>query len=622
MAQDNSSISFSIYHAGKLVREVDFDRPIINVGKLSTSNLRLEDDNVSRKHAVLERRENGEWRITDLGSTNGTLVNGKQVTQAVLRDGDRVLLGNTTLVPHLSEEARAAAATAAGGEAGGAPISRPMEEIQGLGETTFYEDEGERREGETQALEIALLWGETVLSIEHFTRPEPVWVGEKPGSRFTLPQEVLGTDSYPLIEVKHGKFALNLSNQTLQGDVLIDGSVMPLGELAKEGRLDNQYLLIEGPMRARLRVGDFILLVSYGPMPERPRVSPLASVDYTPHIYIALSAILHIAFLVFLSLMPEEQLRTSMDPRARAKKLIDVIKVSEEEEQEEEELEEEEVEPEPGEGEDEMAVADTEIEQEMKQPQDSLVDKLRPQDRQQKPDLSDLSPEERQEKAREMAATAGAAKTLGEESELLDSLLSSDQQPMLMDGKRITALTSTADDADPMAGGGAIDPFGGGTLAAGSGGFAGTGSVGGGPGGEGGPAVAGLGKEGGRDLNDIQMRERDIKPVAIASKATVSGRLDRKTVQQIIRRNMSGIKWCYQDALQRNRRLRGKVALVFNILPNGRVQGEKAVAQGGSINDAEMLRCIQRKIGRLRFPKPKGAGGLVKVSYPVILKTR
>jgi len=52
---------------------------------------------VSRRHAEL-RREDGQVLISDLGSTNGTLVNGQPVTAARLADGDRITLGRTTLV--------------------------------------------------------------------------------------------------------------------------------------------------------------------------------------------------------------------------------------------------------------------------------------------------------------------------------------------------------------------------------------------------------------------------------------------------------------------------------------------------------------------------------------------
>src|SRR5262245_39071105 len=103
-----STIGFSVYLDGKLIDEVRFDRSVINVGKLSTATLRVDDINVSRKHAVIEQRDDGRWRVTDLGSTNGTLLRGERVVQAELKDGDRLVLGTTTLVVHI-HEARVAA---------------------------------------------------------------------------------------------------------------------------------------------------------------------------------------------------------------------------------------------------------------------------------------------------------------------------------------------------------------------------------------------------------------------------------------------------------------------------------------------------------------------------------
>ena len=107
--------------------------------------------------------------------------------------------------------------------------------------------------------------------------------------------------------------------------------------------------------------------------------------------------------------------------------------------------------------------------------------------------------------------------------------------------------------------------------------------------------------------------------MAIARTASVTGRLDRSTVQRVIRQNLSGIKWCYQDALQRNRNLKGKVTLAFTILPNGRVANPSA--RNAQINDGKLLACIRGRMKRWKFPAPK-EGGVVKVSYPLILKTR
>ncbi|MEA2126851.1 MAG: hypothetical protein QOI80_3633 [Solirubrobacteraceae bacterium] len=70
-------------------------RPL-TLGRSSTCELVLTDDTVSRRHATLVR-DGDAIVITDLGSTNGTRINGRRVTQAELRPGDRIELGCTQL---------------------------------------------------------------------------------------------------------------------------------------------------------------------------------------------------------------------------------------------------------------------------------------------------------------------------------------------------------------------------------------------------------------------------------------------------------------------------------------------------------------------------------------------
>lgn len=69
------------------------------VGRLAECQLCLPDSNVSRRHAAFVRLDDG-WAITDLGSTNGTQLNGKPVERARLREGDVVQIGLTRLVYH------------------------------------------------------------------------------------------------------------------------------------------------------------------------------------------------------------------------------------------------------------------------------------------------------------------------------------------------------------------------------------------------------------------------------------------------------------------------------------------------------------------------------------------
>ena len=62
----------------------------------SESDIALNDPSVSRTHAIIET-EGGAPTVRDLGSTNGTFVNGRRVESEALRDGDEVRFGNTRM---------------------------------------------------------------------------------------------------------------------------------------------------------------------------------------------------------------------------------------------------------------------------------------------------------------------------------------------------------------------------------------------------------------------------------------------------------------------------------------------------------------------------------------------
>lgn len=68
----------------------------IVVGRSSELDMVLVEDMVSRKHAKISVGE-GKILIEDLGSTNGTFVNGEKIKQARLKEGDRVLIGTSIL---------------------------------------------------------------------------------------------------------------------------------------------------------------------------------------------------------------------------------------------------------------------------------------------------------------------------------------------------------------------------------------------------------------------------------------------------------------------------------------------------------------------------------------------
>ena len=72
------------------------DKTIV-LGRSRECDLRLADPNISRRHAEVQLEGDGSYALVDLGSTNGTELNGKRVSHARLSEGDAITIGQTEL---------------------------------------------------------------------------------------------------------------------------------------------------------------------------------------------------------------------------------------------------------------------------------------------------------------------------------------------------------------------------------------------------------------------------------------------------------------------------------------------------------------------------------------------
>jgi pSer/pThr/pTyr-binding forkhead associated (FHA) protein len=71
--------------------------PITSIGRAKSSAIVLDDGYVSTEHALLVQRA-GQWWLEDLGSRNGTLLNGVRLAEtAVVSAGDVITIGGTAL---------------------------------------------------------------------------------------------------------------------------------------------------------------------------------------------------------------------------------------------------------------------------------------------------------------------------------------------------------------------------------------------------------------------------------------------------------------------------------------------------------------------------------------------
>ena len=82
---------------GASMRQLMLVNDSATIGRGSDVDLRLADTGVSRKHAEI-RREGDDVVFVDLGSTNGSTVNGRQVERVRLTPGDRIAVGRSVLV--------------------------------------------------------------------------------------------------------------------------------------------------------------------------------------------------------------------------------------------------------------------------------------------------------------------------------------------------------------------------------------------------------------------------------------------------------------------------------------------------------------------------------------------
>jgi hypothetical protein len=69
----------------------------LSIGRVAGCDITVTDPKVSRNHAEIRRDREG-FLLVDLGSTNGTFVNGRPVREALLHDGDRIAIGGATIV--------------------------------------------------------------------------------------------------------------------------------------------------------------------------------------------------------------------------------------------------------------------------------------------------------------------------------------------------------------------------------------------------------------------------------------------------------------------------------------------------------------------------------------------
>jgi len=501
-----------------------------------------------------------------------------------------------------------------------------------------------------------------LLAFDLFKRPRieqarNVRVGQTKKSDFFISADLLGKEDYELITTYRGRPALNLANSNIGGQVLVKGEVMPVEELKKTSLIrDKYYLPLEIGMKARLQMGDLTFVMGLDPGLREPKGRTLSQISISLVAYFALAFFLHTLFMAAVMAAPDETALEAFRQDA-PKTLLTVVKAEKRKKKEEEKKEEkkevkklekkdeEKIELDPEE------MAEDPVPEEMKKEEKKKIEQviikkttIIPKNRPPKIKRT-LKRDPTKKKRRSLTSTAakdrvrdkgalGALKNLnkgrmlgskyGEEMDLSGKMLGDDGLADL--GQDVFADLGGSADSDPFdlasadAGGGEVIPGRG----EGPNFSASVGVDGAAIGGKKGPIV--LGGAAGLDelkksrlskkTKGARFKEKSVRIMPKDIDMGGSGKLDKETVKKYIRKQLAGIKWCYQKAYQRNSKIEGKVTVSFIISATGKVIKSKIASS--TLGDKPLEGCIEKKVLRWRFPEPKG--GIVKVRYPFVLR--
>ncbi len=500
-----------------------------------------------------------------------------------------------------------------------------------------------------------------LLAFDLFKRPRAeqgrnVRVGQTKRSDFFVSEDFLGKADYELITSFRGKPALNLANSHITGQILVKGEVLPVDALKKTSLIREKFFLpLEVGMKARLHMDDLTFIVGLDPGLREPKGRTLSQISISLVAYFSLAFFVHTLFMAAVMAAPDESALEAFR-QDTPKALLTVVKAEKrkKKEEEKEEKKEEEKKEEKKEEKielDKEELADDPVPEEMKEKEKKKIEQIIikkttiiPKNKPPKIKRT-LKRDTTKKKRRSLTSTAakdrvrdkgalGALKNMnkgralgsqyGEEMGLDGRILGDDGLADL--GKNVFADLSDSVDSDPFDltsvdadGGEDIPGRGHGPNFSASVGVDGSAI-----GGKLAPIV--LGGAAGLDelkksrlskkTKGAKFKDRKVRIMPKDIDMGGSGKLDKETVKKYIRKQLAGIKWCYQKAHQRNNKIEGKVTVSFIISATGKVIKSKVASS--TLGDKPLEACIEQKVLRWRFPEPKG--GIVKVRYPFVLR--
>jgi TonB family protein len=601
------------------VTEFQSDQESVIIGSGVGAAVRVGDAAVSTLHCLLKVAPDGALTVIDLGSESGTLLGDRTVKEPqAVAPGDVLKIGASTVrllrggqavpAPSASAEALAMLQTAVpsrpdyreqervSSQPGAGPSVSLAAALAGTGSNAAWLF-GEPLPTDAvpsesaRVLQVALLWGDTLVEVQHFPDGMPVVVGDGAGTSFAVFSPAVG-ERFVLAEARGPAAVINVP---FEAGLVVSGgggrhrskeqlrSEGKLTVIANAGRGDAVELALHD--RAQVSFENVAFIIRYVRPSQAASTNTLEEGDFT---FFKIASMCFMAFFALVAAMiisPIGELGEGDDIFSNPSKYVKLV--------------------------------------------------VRPEKKQELKKFKDLSGVEEGAKAKEKEGKFGkqeAKKDQADPSKKGAPVVDANKREE--DRKKVSSLM-----AGMFGGGAASNLFGPGGLGVGinnalggmqggagvgdAQGVGGLGARGSGAGGGGtGLGLGGLGtKGGGRGAGgygsiDLGGRGKDSTRI-IPGKTTVIGGLDKDVIMKVIKRHQNEIKFCYEQELQKNPQLAGKVAVGWTIDPAGSVA--EANVSETSIANANVESCILQRVRRWKFPEPQG-GGVVSVNFPWLFK--
>ena len=660
-----------IYKGDALVETREFNREMIKIGRMSSAHLYVDDDKVSRIHAVLNVESAEQISIVDMGSIEGTFLNGKRVNKGQVKFGDEIRVGNTRIVVEDGSVAQTAAAPA------------PVEAQNALPESALASQAGPTPE------QVVASLGAMLPSVEQSqvaAAQAAMPVGGMPEQMSGMPQmpmpgfapqgfadmsldDDFGTrklerfahkefGTYVPVQPKVRRLNKRPDRLALQvryywGDTLLQTTQITdkhgvfVGQTRRcQFKMSAEELGMAGTQKAEHQLvgtgnGSFVLNLNSKMRGVLDRENSGGPQEIAPGSQCALSekdfAWVDLANGVRAEFSFEQQPRPAVVPIWQSIDyrfinvllllafLVGAFMVSASTHTEVDIIADDI-------GEKQLKMVKAFMAQAEKPKKNPLLDKLNKKEEQAQP----AEQAERHKKDEGKMGKKEAPQNKNKRS--APKAISINAKDLVKNSGGLVSVLGGG------GGGGLATIFGQGGLGGDikgaignmhgpqvgdSGGFSGLGLRGTGTGGGGSGntiGIGGIGTKGrggglggfGAGVGGLGGKKK--ANVAISDgESTIQGSLDKELIRQVIQRNMGQIRYCYEKELQKKPDLAGKVVIRFEIAAKGNVPNAK-LHTGSTLRDAALSECITVRIRNWRFPEPKG-GGKVIVTYPFVFKS-